>query len=183
MTVVYLNHVAFSCQISRLSQTNILSTGVLGKSPLQTLKDLLASSKLELSTTDSLNNMWLTGILCADGEKDLSNVNTGGYTNGLTVRVTHTRREPIGSGTRKHLIGTDNVVGVDTDTDVVTILSNSVGQVLVNGNTAGLKCLGGDLLLLVTDQVGNEGEEIDGSLLGSNIVNPDFGFGYTTAVA
>ena len=58
-----------------------------------------------------------------------------------------------------------------------------VGQVLVDGDTAGLECLRGDLLLFVTDQVGYEGEEIDGCLLGTDIVNLDLRFGHTTAVA
>jgi hypothetical protein len=95
----------------------------------------------------------------------------------------HTAGKPIGSSAGKHFVGTDNVKGVHTDSDVVSILSNSVGQVLVDGNTAGLKSLGGDLLLLVTDQVSNEGEKINRGFLGSDIINLNLRFGHTTAVA
>ncbi len=72
--------------------------------------------------------------------------------------------------------------GVHPHTDVVSILSDGVGQVLVDGDTAGLESLGRNLLLLVADQVGNEREEIDGSFLGSDVVNADLRLRDTTAV-
>jgi len=53
---------------------------------------------------------------------------------------------------------------------------------LVDGNTACLQSLTGNLLLFVADEVGNEGEEIDGGLLVTDIENLDFGFRHTTAV-
>mmetsp|Transcript_15584 Transcript_15584/g.26575 ORF Transcript_15584/g.26575 Transcript_15584/m.26575 type:complete len:220 (+) Transcript_15584:207-866(+) len=182
-TVVDLDNITISSQFSILSHPNIILTLILGKSPLETLQNLLPSSKLELSTTDRLNNVWLGSILSTHGKKNLSNINTGGNTNGLTVRVPHSTGKPISSSARKHLVGTDNMVRVHTNTDMVRILSNSVDQMLVNSNTACLKCLRGDLLLLVTDQVSNEGEQVHGSLLGSHVVNTDLGLGHTTAVA
>mmetsp|Transcript_2999 Transcript_2999/g.4936 ORF Transcript_2999/g.4936 Transcript_2999/m.4936 type:complete len:215 (+) Transcript_2999:266-910(+) len=182
-TVVHLNNITISSQLSILSHPNIILTFILGKSPLETLQNLLPSSKLELSTTDGLNNVWLGGILSTNRKKNLSNINTGGNTNGLTVRMPHSTGKPISSSARKHLVGTDNMVGVDTDTNVVGILSNGVDQMLVNGNTACLKCLRGDLLLLVTDQVCHKREKVHGSLLGSHVVDTDLGLGHTTAVA
>ena len=178
-----LNNITISRKLSTLSHLDVFLTGVLGKSPLQTLENLLPSSELELTTTNGLDNVWLGGILSTNGEENLSNVDTGGDTNGLSVGMPHTAGKPIGSSAGKHLVGTDDVEGVNTDTDVVTLLSDGVGQVLVDGDTAGLECLRGDLLLFVTDQVGYEGEEIDGCLLGTDIVNLDLRFGHTTAVA
>lgn len=95
----------------------------------------------------------------------------------------HTAGKPIGSSAGKHLVGTNDVEGVHANTDVVTILTDGVGQVLVDGDTAGLECLRGDLLLFVADQVSHEGEEIDGGFLGTDVVNLDFRFGDTTAIA
>lgn len=183
MTVVNLNNISISSQLSTLAHSHIILTRILGKSPLQTLENLLPSGELELATTNGFNNMGLRSILCSHREKDLSNVYTSCNTNGLSVRMPHTAGKPIGSSAGKHFVGTDNVKGVHTDSDVVSILSNSVGQVLVDGNTAGLKSLGGDLLLLVTDQVSNEGEKINRGFLGSDIINLNLRFGHTTAVA
>eukprot|EP01083_Nonionella_stella_P170483 580274_1 len=117
--------------------------------------------------------MGLTSVLSTHGDEDLSDVDTGGDSDGLTIGVTHTGGEPICSGTRKHLIGTDHVEGVDAHADVVSILSDGVGQMLVDGNTACLECLGRKLLFLVAHQVGDEREEIHGSLLGSDVVDAD----------
>jgi len=72
---------------------------------------------------------------------------------------------------------------VSPDTNVVVVLSNGLGQVLVDGDTAGFKGLRGDLLLLVRGKVSHKGEEIDGGLLCADIKNADFGFWHTTAVA
>jgi len=72
---------------------------------------------------------------------------------------------------------------VHANTDVVSILANGVGQVLVDSNTACLKGLRGDLLLFIADKMGDKREEIYRSFLGSNVVDFNFGFRHTTAVA
>jgi len=183
VTVVHLHNVTISTQLSGLSKPDILRTRVLGKSPLQTLKNLLPSSKLELSTTNGLHNMGLTRILTTHAHQNLSNVDTSSDTNGLSIRMPHTAGKPIGSSAGKHLIRTNDVEGMDTDANVVSVLADRVGQVLVHGNAARLQCLGGNLLLLVADQMGDEGEEIDWGMLGADVVNLDLGFRYTATVA
>ena len=57
---------------------------------------------------------------------------------------------------------------MDTDTDVVPILAHGVRQMLVDGDATCLQRLTGDLLLLIAHQMRNEGEEIDGGLLGTD---------------
>ena len=104
----------------------------------------------------------------------MSNVNAGGDTDRLTVRVTHTTRQPIGSGTRKHLVGTNDMEGMDPHTDVVGILTDGGGQMLVDGNTGCLKRFTRNLLFFVTDQMSDEGEEIDWCLFGTLVMDADF---------
>mmetsp|Transcript_12673 Transcript_12673/g.16543 ORF Transcript_12673/g.16543 Transcript_12673/m.16543 type:complete len:206 (-) Transcript_12673:391-1008(-) len=177
-----LDNISISGKLTILTLGDIFLTTVFCESPLKTLKNLLATSKLKFTTTNGLNNMRLTGILGADTDKDLSNINTGGNTNRLSVRVTHTTTQTISTGTRKHLIRTDNMVGVNTDTNVVSFLTNVLCKVLVNGNTACLESLTGNLLLLVTNQVSHKGEKINGSSLGTNVVDLNLTVGYTTAI-
>ena len=95
----------------------------------------------------------------------------------------HTTGKPISSSARKHLICPQHMKRVSTDTNMVRILTNSLSKVFVHSNTTCLECLGGDLLLFVTDQVCYKGEEIDWGLFVTNVINTDFGFWYTTAVA
>jgi len=181
-SVVDLDNVSVARELSVAALLDVYFAGVLGESPLGGFENLLAAGKLELSTANGLNDVGLVLVLRANGEKNLANVDTGGDTNGLTVGVSHTGGQSIGSGARKHLVGTKDVVGVGTHADVVSLLSDRLCQVLVDGNTAGLEGLGRDLLLLVADQVGDKGEEIDGGLLGTDIEDLDLRFRYTTAV-
>ena len=48
-------------------------------------------------------------------------VNAGDNANGLSVRVPHSRRQPIGIGGRKHLVGAKDVQGMGLDADVVRV--------------------------------------------------------------
>ena len=168
-SVVNLYHVSIGSKFSRTTQSDVLFARVLGESPLQTLQDLLTSSELELSTTNSLNHVWLVGVLGSHRNQDLTNADASGNTNWFSVRVTHTGGETISSGARKHFIGSQNHKWVGLNTDVVVILSNVLDQMLIDGNTASFESLGRNLLFLITHQVGNEREEIDGSLLGTDI--------------
>jgi hypothetical protein len=58
--------------------------GTFGESPFHRLENLLASSKLELSTTDGFNNLVAyREILGTDRDPDLTNIDTSGSSNGL----------------------------------------------------------------------------------------------------
>jgi hypothetical protein len=96
--------------------------------------------------------------------------------------VTHSTGQAIGTGTGKHLVGTQHMKGMSSDFNVIGILSNGGGQMLVNGNTASLECFAGDLLLFIANQVSDKGKEIDGSLFGANVKDANLTVGNTTAV-
>lgn len=149
---------------------------------VRSLAHLLPSSEFELSTPQRLDDVGLVDVLGPDGDQNLSDGHTRGDSDGLSVGVPHSGTEAISSGARKHLVGAEDVEGVGAHADVVAVLSNGLGQVLVDGDAGGLESLGGDLLLLVAHHVGDKGEEIDGGLLGANIVNADLGVGHSTAV-
>ena len=168
---MHLDNVSISREITTSTKGNVFFTLVLGESPFQGLQNLLATSKLEFSTTDGLDDVSLVCILGTDGEQDLSNVDTGSHANRLSVRVAHTTRQAIGTGTTQHFVGTEDVKGVCTDTDVEGFLSNVLDQVLVDSNAACFQGFRGDLLFFIAHKVGNKGEEIDGSLLGTRIKN------------
>lgn len=86
--------------------------------------------------------------------------------------------KPIGSGTGQHLIDTDDVEGVGPDPQVERVLSRGLDDVLVAANTGGLEGLRRDLLVLVRDQVGAEGEVIDRGPLSAQVEDPNLRIGY-----
>jgi len=171
--VVHLDDVSIARELSAAAFLDVHLAGVLGEAPPGTLEDLLASGKLEFSPTDGLDDVRLCVILGTNAQKDLTNVDTGGHTNGLTIGVTHSRRQPIGTGARKHLIGSQHMKWVGTDADVVSVLSDCFGKMLVDGNAGCLQSFARNLLLLVADQMGDKREEIDGGLLVTNIKDLD----------
>jgi len=179
---VDLDNVSVARQFSVAAFLDVFFAGVLGESPLGGLENLLAPGELELSPANGLHDVGLGGVLGSDRQQNLTDINAGGNTDGLSVRVSHSGRQPIGTGARKHLVGTEDVEGVGADADVVSVLSDGLGQVLVDGNTAGFQSLTGDLLFFVADQMAHKGEEIDGGLLVADIENLDLRFRNTTAV-
>lgn len=111
----------------------------------------------------------LTGVTGADGENDLSDVDTGDGTVWLSPSTTHTSLKTIGTGTRQHLVDTDDVVWVSADAEVERLLSGGLHHVLVGANTGSLEGLGGKLLILVGDQVDAEWELVNVGLLATEI--------------
>ena len=122
----------------------------------------------------------LTGVASTARKDDLANVDTGDKAVGLAEGTTHTSLKSIGTGARQHLVDTDDVVGVDTDTEMETFLSGNLDEVLVGANTGGLKSLGRQLLVLVGDEVDAEREVVYAGLLATEVEDPDLGIGYTT---
>ena len=68
------------------------------------------------------------------------------HNGGLSESATHSLLQPIGTSTRQHLVDTDHVERVDTDSDVVGLLTSVFGHVLVSVNTGSLQSLGSDLV-------------------------------------
>jgi hypothetical protein len=125
----------------------------------------------------------LTRVTSADAQENLANVDTGDSAVGLAPRTTHTRLQSIGTGTRQHLVDTDDVVGVGADAEMEAFLAGSLDEVLVGANTRGLEGLGAQLLILVGDQVDAQGEVVDGGTLAAEIEDANLGVRHTTVEA
>lgn len=166
-----------------LSALCIHFTVELGETPLVGAHDLLSSRELELCSSKSFDHVKSIGVLGAHREDDLTNSNAGSHFHGFAVRPTHTGRKSIGTGAGKHLILSDNVERVSSATNVVTFFAGGLCQVLVASDASGFECASGQLFLLIGNQVSNERELIDVSLLSSAIINPDLCIRNTTAKA
>lgn len=122
----------------------------------------------------------LTGVTSADTQDDLANVDTGNSSLGLTPSTTHTSLQSIGTGARQHLVDTDDVVWVGTDTEMETILSGKLDEVLVGADTSSFQSFGAQLFIFVGDQVDAERELVNGRTLSAKIVDSDLWVGDTT---
>jgi hypothetical protein len=142
--------------------------------------DLLSARELVLGSSQSLKSQSTVRVTSADAHDDLTNVDTGDGAVGLAPGTTHTGLQSIGTSARQHLVDTDDVEGVGADTQVETLLSGVLDQVLVGADTGGLESLGAQLLILVGDEVDAEREVIDVGALSAQIEDADLGVGDTT---
>jgi len=158
-----------------------LLTSQLGETPVAGDNDLLLTRELVLAASESLNNNSLVAVLGADREDDLSNVDTGNETVGLTESTTHTSLKSISTSARQHLVDTSDMEGVDTDTHVEGVLTAGLAHVLVSTDTTSFESFSGKLFVLVGDEVNAEREIVNRSLLATKIVDSDLGIRDTTA--
>lgn len=116
-------------ELALLAQLDVLLAADGSEAPVLGDNDLLATGELVHGTAQSLDGGGTVGVTGADGQNDLANVHTGDGTVGLTEGTTHTGLETIGTGARKHLVDTDDVEGVHTDTQVETFLTGDLHEV------------------------------------------------------
>jgi len=158
----------------------VLLTSERGEAPVLGDNDLLSARELVLGSSESLKGNGAVGITSADAHENLANVDTGDSAVGLAPGTTHTSLQSIGTGARQHLVDTDDVEGVSTDSEVEALLTGVLDEVLVGANTGGLEGLGAQLLILVGDEVDAEREVIDVGALSAKIEDSDLGVGDTT---
>ena len=120
------------------------------------------------------------GVSGTDGQDDLTDVDTGDGTVGLSPGTAHTGLQSIGAGTGQHLVDSDDVEGVASDTHVETVLSGNLDEVLVGADTSGFESLGAQLFVFIGDEMDAEREFIDTGTLPSEIEDTDLGIWNTT---
>jgi hypothetical protein len=74
----------------------------------------------------------LTRITSSYTQDDLTNVDTGNGSVGLTPSTTHSSLQSIGTSARQHLVDSDDMVRVGADTEMETFLSGNLDQVPVD---------------------------------------------------
>ena len=122
---------------------------VLGEAVFTGDENLLTAGELELGTTEGLLSVGHVLGLSSDGDQDGADADTGRFTEGLSVSVTHTGLKSISTGAGEHLVDADHMPGMNSDPDMETLLTRVVLHVLVSSNTGGFKSFGGDLFLFI----------------------------------
>jgi len=168
-------------QAAGLPHLLVFLTVELGEAPLLGNVDLLATGELELGPPECLDDGILMLVVGPDGHEGLADVDASDGSLWLAESSPHSSLQTISACARQHFVDAQNVEGMHTDLDVELILGCVLHHVLVAANTASLKGLSGQLLVLVGDQVDAEREIVDISLLAAQVVDPDLGIWHTTA--
>ena len=69
------------------------------------------------------------GVTSSDGQQDLTNVDSGNGAVGLAPCTSHTSLQSIGAGAGQHLVDSDDVVWVGSDSEVETFLACNLDEV------------------------------------------------------
>lgn len=129
VAVVELDVGTILLELAGLAHLDVVLATDGGETPVLGDNDLLATGELVHGTAEGLDGGGLVGVTGADGQNDLADVHTGDNTLGLTEGTTHTGLQTIGTSARQHLVDTDDVEGVDTDTQVETFLTGDLDEV------------------------------------------------------
>jgi len=115
--------------------------------------------------------VWHILRLDSHGKEDLTDGDSCGLAESLTESTSHSLLESIGSSAGEHLVNSNNVPWVDSDSAMEVLSTALGGHVLVASDSGGLESFRGDLLLLVANQMDAGSESVVLGLLLSNIVN------------
>jgi hypothetical protein len=170
-------------ELALLLESDVLRLKQVRETPLLGDDDFLSTRELVHGSREGIDSLGLELIRRSDGEQDLADIHTGALAVRLTEGVSHTLLKSISAGAGKHLVDTDRVPRVGSDTEVEGVLTNPLDHVLVAGDTAGLQSLRGDVLLLEADQVDDGRECISLSLLLAGIVDLELRIGDTSVIA
>lgn len=104
----------------------------------------------------------------------VANVDSAGFSVWLTEGLSHTCLKSICSSTGQHFVDSENVPWVRSDSEVEIILGHFSQEVFVDGNSASLKSLWGNLLSFVWDQVDADWELAPCAFLVSSLIESEF---------
>ena len=175
-----LNANTVSDDLTLLLESVVIGLDDLGEAELSGDEDLLSSWELELGSSEGLLSVRNVLVGASDGQENLTNGDSCGLAKSLTEGTSHTLLESIGTSAGEHLVDSNDVPWVNSDSHV-EVLSSDIGlHVLVAGNSGSLKSLRSDLLLLVANQMDAGWESIPLGLLLSDIVDSQLGVWHTS---
>ena len=152
--------------LSFLLQSVVVRFNQTRKSVLSRNKDLLSAWELELCSSEGFFGMFNTIKAGSYGHEDLSDGYSSGFTETFSESTSHSLLESICTSAGEHLVDSDDVPWMNSDSHMETFSSNIVLHVLVTGDSGCFKGLRSNLLLLVTNQMDTSWEMVIlGSLL------------------
>ena len=114
-----------------LLQLDIFITSQRCEPPILADNDLLAAGELVHRSSEGFNGSGSVGVSSSYGEEDLTNVDTGDCAVWLTPSTTHSSLQSIGTGAGQHLVDSDNMVGVCSNSEMETFLASHLDKIPV----------------------------------------------------
>jgi len=161
-------------------QLDVLLTSNRCETPVLADDDLLATRELVHGSSESLDGGGTVSVSGSDGQKDLTDIDTGDGSLWLSPSTSHSSLKSIGTSARQHLVDSDDVVGVGSDSHVETFFAGDLDQIFVGADTRSLEGFGTQLFVLIGNHVHAKREFVDIGTLSSEIEDSDLGVWDTT---
>jgi len=155
----------------------------LGESPLSGDNDELSTWELVLGSSQSFLSSLQVTRLSSDGHQNLTNLDTSTGSLWLTESTSHTSLKSISTSARQHLVDTQDVERMSSDSQMESVLTSIVDHVLVACNTSSFKSFGGNLFLFSRKHMNTDWEFSHISSLVTDVVNSDLWIRDTTAIS
>lgn len=126
-----------------------LFRSVLGETELGGDEHFLSSREFHLGSSHSFQAVVDVGGVSSDGHQGLANLDSADLAVWLSEGSSHTRLESISTCAGEHLVDSDDVPRVDSDSHVEVVLTAGLDHVLVASNTASLQSLRTELFLFI----------------------------------
>jgi hypothetical protein len=118
-----------------LLEFDILVASERSETPVLADDDLLATGELVHGSSKGLDGSSTMCVSSSDGKENLANVDTGDRSVGLAPGTSHSSLQSIGTGARQHLVDTDDVEWVSSNSEMETFLASNLDEIFVCANT------------------------------------------------
>ena len=151
-----------------------------GETILSGDEDLLTAWELELGSSQSFLSVSNIFSGNSDGQKNLTNGDSCTLAKSLTEGTSHSLLESICTSATQHLVDSNNMPWMNSDSHVEVLSTDLSGHVFVASNSGGLKSFRSDLFLLVANQMDARWESVELGLLFTDIIDSKFWVWYTS---
>ena len=140
----------------------------------------LAAGELHLGTSEAFNCELLVLGVESHGEQAGSDLDASALSERLTEGPSHTCLQTIGACAGQHLIDSEHVPGVHSDSQVERLFAALLDHVSVGSNTGSLESFRGNLFLFERVEMHGGWEGVVVCSLLSRVVHTDLGVRHTT---
>eukprot|EP00178_Gracilaria_changii_P009040 TRINITY_DN26833_c0_g1_i1.p2 TRINITY_DN26833_c0_g1~~TRINITY_DN26833_c0_g1_i1.p2 ORF type:complete len:161 (-),score=19.91 TRINITY_DN26833_c0_g1_i1:140-622(-) len=139
--------------------------GEVSEAPVLGDNDLLGTRELVSGSVKGFLGGIEGGFLASHRHDDVSDINSGDNTTRLSESSSHSGLQSIGSGTRQHLVDSDDVPRMGSHSKVKVFLLTSLRHTFVSTDSSSFKSFRGNLFLFQRDQVEAERKVISWGFL------------------
>jgi len=170
-------------QFSLFLQLHIFSLHEFSKTPFFRDNDSLFTREFVFSSSQCFHSMWNILLGATYRIQWLSNINSGAFFHWLTISLSHTSLESIGTSAGQHFVDTDNVPRMNSASHVEGVFTSFFGHIFVSSNTGSFQSTGRNLFFFPRNHVNRAWEFIAISFFSTDIIRTNLRVRASSAIS